>query len=735
MKGALSLIVLFSLSLIANSQQTFSFKIINGGTVEPIPGARILIDSLKIGAVADASGMAVIKNIPQGQHTFQVSAVGFDDFRFELSFPTRQPEPILVKLTENGTFDEIIIEGTRSNKSISDSPTRTEALTDEIDEAASMEPGKVSHLLTHTTGVNVQTTSATSNGGVIRIQGMNGRYTQLLKDGFPMYGGFSGSLDIMTIPPLDLRQVEFIKGPASTLYGGGAIGGIVNLLSKSPLNEETLLHLNYSNIGARDFNAYVSRNIGKFGFTNLASFHNHLAYDADTNGFSDIAEVGKYNFNPRFFYTPNDRLDFYAGFNLTNDHRRGGDMNIIYDQPVTIADFYLDEQKSQRYSTQFKSSFKFAEKSTLTVRNSISYFKRYMTIRENLTSFTQFKGNQLNTFSEMNYSLKTKKHVFVSGVNYITDVFHENSFTNDSLRNQWNETIGLFANEVFDITDKIALEAGIRADLVNAESVRSESGNHVFLLPRLSSLFKITKSFSLRLGGGMGYRMPTIFNEESEPIAFKNIKPIDYANVTPETSSGANLDLKYVSSFGTKNLLLSFNQMFFYNVIDNPILLTDNGSGNLEYENFGNQMHSRGFETQLKFTFWKITWFLGYTYNEAFLSDDSINFYLTLTPMHSIKGDFLFVEENKWRIGLDYEYKSSQWLSTAKKTPAIFMSGLIIERTIGNIVLFVNAENYTDVRQSRFEDMNSSPNNTPQLTEIWAPLDGRFFNGGVKIKL
>ncbi|MBL7897156.1 MAG: TonB-dependent receptor, partial [Crocinitomicaceae bacterium] len=392
MKRTFSLLLLLLVSAVALTQQTFSFKIVNGADLQSIPGASVMIDSLKMGAVADANGIAVIKNIPHGQHTFTVSAVGFDDFQFVLSFPTRQPEPNLIKLTENGTLDEIIIEGTRINKSISDSPTRTEALTDEIDEAASMEPGKVSHLLTHTTGVNVQTTSATSNGGVIRIQGMNGRYTQLLKDGFPMYGGFSGSLDIMTIPPLDLRQVEFIKGPASTLYGGGAIGGIVNLLSKSPLTEETLLHLNYSSIGARDFNAYVSRNIGKFGFTNLASFHNHLAYDADKSGFSDIAEVGKYNFNPRFFYTPNDRLDFYAGFNLTNDNRRGGDMNLLYDQPVTVSDFYLDEQKSQRYSTQFKSSFKFGEGSSLSVRNSISYFKRYVSIRENLASLTRFKG-------------------------------------------------------------------------------------------------------------------------------------------------------------------------------------------------------------------------------------------------------------------------------------------------------------------------------------------------------
>jgi hypothetical protein len=68
-------------------------------------------------------------------------------------------------------------------------------------------------------------------------------------------------------------------------------------------------------------------------------------------------------------------------------------------------------------------------------------------------------------------------------------------------------------------------------------------------------------------------------------------------------------------------------------------------------------------------------------------------------------------------------------------TPAIFMSGVVIERTLGNVVLFFNAENFTDVRQTRYGNLISAPNNTPQNTEIWAPLDGRFFNGGVKIKL
>ena len=599
-----------------------------------------------------------------------------------------------------------------------------------------MEPGKVSHLITHTTGVQVQTTSASSNGAVIRIQGMNGRYTQLLKDGFPMYGGFSGSLDILQIPPLDLRQVEFIKGPASTLYGGGAIGGIVNLLTKTPIKDEILLHINYSSIGARDFNAFVSQKFGKFGFTNLASIHVHNPYDADGDGFSDVAQVNKFNFNPKLFYSPNKKLDFYFGVDYSKENRSGGDMNRIANGPMNYADFYLDKQESDRVSSQFKFTFRISPKSTFTVKNSVSDFNRYMAIQENLTTETVFAGQQFSSYTEFVYSYRSKKHNLIIGKNLNSDNFREKLVSPlDTARNQYYLTRGTFVNHVWDITEKIALESGLRLDYAFAKSQINETDGRLFLLPRISSLFKLAKGLSLRAGGGMGYRMPTIFNENSEPIAYKNIKAIDFQNTKAEESLGGNLDVKYVTNFGSDKLLLSFNQMFFYNIIDNPILLVQNGYGDLAYQNFGKRMHSRGFESQLKFTFWKITWFLGYTYNEAFLELENYSAYLTLAPQHSIKGDFLFVEEDKWRIGLDYEYKSKQWLSSGLSTPEIFTSGIVIERTIGNFVLFFNAENFTDVRQSKNQSLISNPNNTPQNTEIWAPLDGRFLNGGIKIKL
>ena len=97
-----------------------------------------------------------------------------------------------------------------------------------------MRSANVSMVLSESTGIKVQQTSATSNTQSIRIQGLDGRYTQILKDGFPSFGGFSGSISLLDIPPLDLKQVEIIKGPSATFFGGGAIAGVVNFISKEP---------------------------------------------------------------------------------------------------------------------------------------------------------------------------------------------------------------------------------------------------------------------------------------------------------------------------------------------------------------------------------------------------------------------------------------------------------------------------------------------------------------------
>ena len=141
-------------------------------------------------------------------------------------------------IAQHEELEEIVVTSTRSRRSFEELPTRVEILGgEEINEKANMKPGDIRMLLNESTGIYVQQTSATSFNSSIRIQGLDGKYTQLLRDGMPLYSGFSGGLSLLQIAPLDLQQVEVIKGASSTLYGGGAVAGLVNLVTKTPNDE------------------------------------------------------------------------------------------------------------------------------------------------------------------------------------------------------------------------------------------------------------------------------------------------------------------------------------------------------------------------------------------------------------------------------------------------------------------------------------------------------------------
>ncbi|NQY66657.1 MAG: TonB-dependent receptor, partial [Flavobacteriales bacterium] len=426
------------ITLLSTGQNDFQAIIKDSLTNQSLLGATISLKGTSNGVSVDSLGRATLNDIPNGEQVIRVSFIGYHPKDKKIIFPQNESTPQIFLLSPiEELLDEIVIEATRANRSVADLPTRTEVLSEEIDEAASMEPSKIAHLITHSTGIQVQTTAASSNGAVVRIQGLNGRYTQILKDGFPLYGGFSGSLDVMQIPPLDLKQVEYIKGSASTLYGGGAIAGLINLVTKKAVQDETLLHINLSHIGAKDFNTFVSRKFGKFGFTNLASLYMHSPYDADKDGYSDIPEVSKFNFNPKIFYNPSEKTEIYLGANIMKENRVGGSMRLINNGFADTSNFFLDKQESIRYTSQFSAKKTLSENSTITLKNSISSFDRHIRINENpFGQQSLFAGNQLNSFSELNYNLNKQKHNINTGLNTYTNSFTEKDLGAVQLRNQ-----------------------------------------------------------------------------------------------------------------------------------------------------------------------------------------------------------------------------------------------------------------------------------------------------------
>ena len=717
------------------AQNTLTVTITDSNEGDLLIGATAFVKDATIGASADVNGKAIIKGIPDGEQTIVISFIGYDTEERVMNFPPAE-QSIDVALSPGEELDEVIIESTRSNKSIESIPTRTEVLTEEIAEAATMDPAKIAHLITHSTGIQVQQNSATSGYANVRIQGLDGKYALFLKDGFPLYGGFSGSLGIMHIPPLDLRQVEYIKGPASTLHGAGAISGLINLISKEPREEGELnVMVNKSHLGATDFNSFYSKKYGKMGITMYAGYDAHTAFDADDDGFSDIPEQLKFNFNPKVFFYFNDKTKAYIGATVTSEVRAGGDMRLLNDNLPDTVNFYKESNTSDRITSQAWLQRKVNANSTLTVKNSVNVFDRTIgTLSQPGVSEYIFSGRQVSTFSELSYNTSKGKHNLVTGLNYYTDQFDEEQLTSFVSRDWASQIFGGFAQHTWDVSSAFSIESGFRGDY--------EMDYGFFPLPRIALLMKWNKNLTSRVGGAMGYSLPSIFISESERLGYEGVLPVSKTLQKPERSLGVNGDINYkvpLEEWG----FFRINQLFFFNRINDPLQLMDitNGSGIYQLSNIDGYIESRGFETSMKFGFGAFTLFAGYTYTDAqrFFDDgmgQTISEVVPMTAQHSLKGDLLYDLPDKWQLAFDYSYKSPQELANGDKTNDLLIFGLVARRWIGeHWQLFGNIENFTDVRQTRYESLVSGPYNTPQFTEVWAPLDGFYVNAGFKVML
>lgn len=653
---------------------------------------------------------------------------------FELTFPSEHIiDTLLVQLSPSEEeIDEVEISSTRSSRSIGDIPTRVEFIgAEELDEKSNMKSGTIQTLLSESTGIQMQQTSAASGNQTIRIQGLDGRYTQILKDGFPLYAGYAGGLSIMQIPPLDLKQVEIIKGSASTLYGGGAVAGMINLIGKTPVKDKRELSflLNGTSALGTDASAFYSQRFKKTGLTLFAARNSNEAYDPAKNGFSAIPQFERYTFNPRLFYYFTEHTVLNIGLNAGMENRLGGDMRYIAGEGDSIHRFF-EKNKTQRLSSQLGFDHKFGKCSHISVKNSINVFERSI---EQPGYF--FGGKQLSSYSELSYADHGEKTEWVAGLNAWTDNFTENKQDSITARDAESLILGAFVQNTLKLGKWFNIESGLRADYAQTGD-KNHNREDIFLLPRLSLLFKINSKLTSRVGGGLGYKTPGIFTEQAEARVFQNVRGIDYKNVGPEKSYGANADLNFRTAFG-EHWTFSINQLFFYTNLQSPLVFNADSlvAGIYYFENAKGHIDALGAETNVKIGYKDFKLFLGYTFVDAQNHFNGNFSPVPLTSNHRVNAVLMYEVEEKWRIGLEAYYFSSQTLSNGSSTPQYVTAGFMAERIWKHVNVFVNFENFTDTRQTRFENIYTGPLTHPQFKEIYAPLDGFVFNAGIKIRL
>ena len=704
---------------IVNAQQVFKVIVKDKKTQEFLTGVTVK-EKEKMIAVTDVKGSAKIKTVQPKTSVFSFIYVGYKSQEITVHLPDTTTHIILLEEDAKTLNDVVVVATTRSNDRIENATTKVEVLTqEEMNEEGTLKPGNIASLLNDISGIQLQQSSLTSGNANVRIQGLDGKYTQILKDGMPLYGGYSGGFGILSIPPLDLKQIELIKGSSSTLYGGGAIGGLINLISKKPsFVPDASFLINQTTLKETNINAYYSQRRKKVGFTFFAGQTLQKEVDVNNDGFSDVPNTKSTLIHPVLFYYPSTKTSISVGWSGSFENRIGGDM-IALSGKQDAAHPYFERNKLNRNVFTLIAENRFDNTLTVSIKASSSVFNRNET-----TNTYSFQATQNNFYTEASFVKHAGKNTLVGGINITGDDFKPSATTPAPVGNFSNTTAGIFVQDSWQLLQSTKLEAGLRADNHN------KYGN--FILPRIALFHRFNKEWGTRAGFGMGYTTPNPLTPQIKDYTIYQIQPIAN-NVSAEKSYSGNIEFNYTQKISGDEAgeegSLFINQAFFITQITTPVIATQDNNGKVYFTNQLQPILTKGFDTyiKLKTDAWEI--YLGYTYTEAERKYLANNQFIPYTPRNRVAAMVLYEVEGKFRIGIDASYNSYQYRDDNSKTPGYFFMAVMAEKKFGpKWSLVLNCENLFDERQSKYENLYTGTVANPSFKTLWAPVDGRVIN-------
>ena len=702
-------VLLVAVSVGAAGQEPGRIRVEVRVGADPVSGATVVAAGTT--QVTDAAGVALVQ-APAGVVQVTVAYEGFAPVTVPVTLAGGAERVVRVDLEPELTVEEevTVVASTRTGRRIEDQPMRVEALDrEEIEEKMLMTPGDIVMMLNEMGGMRVQTTSPSLGAASVRIQGMRGRYTRLLSDGLPLYGSQPGGLGLLQIPPMDLGQVEVIKGVASALHGAGAMGGVVNLLSRRPGDEpEREILLNQSTRGATDGVVWLSTPLSEtWGMTLVGGGHRQNRTDVDGDGWTDMAHYGRGVVRPRFFWDDGQGRSLFLTAGATRETRSGGTepgrVLPAVEAPYREA---LDTRR-QDLGVLWQT---LAGRSVVTARAALARQWHEHRFGETLERDRHDTG-----FAELTVRRMTGRHTWVAGAAVEHDAYRPDdvprfghAFT----------TPGLFVQDDVDVRPWLALSMSGRLDR------HSEYG--WFLSPRVSALLR-SGDWSTRLSAGTGFFGPTALTEETEAAGLTRLT-VD-GPLRAERGRSVSIDLTRTHGPAAWTVTV------FGSRIADPVHVD---RSTYVLRNLDRPTTNVG--TELLGTFRQPPFALtaSYTYVRSREQVGGVTADVAQTPRHGL-GLVAMAENEDGRIGFELYYTGRQRLEANpyRDTGEPYtLMGVLIERRVGTVRLFVNLENLTDVRQHRWDPV-LRPDRAPDgrwTVDAWAPLDGRVINGGARVQ-
>ena len=707
----------------------------------------------------DSTGVAILR-LAAGAHTITVSRIGFRPDTTSLTLRASQDTTITVTLIEQpASLEGVVVSSTRGITRVEDTPLRIEIIdNEEVAEKVAMTPGDIVMMLNETSGLRIQSTNPSLGGASVRIQGLRGRYSLILADGLPLYGGQAGGLGLLQIPPLDLGRVEIIKGSASALYGSSALGGVINLVSKRPGKERDATALvNQTSRGGTDAVAFVTARLTRqWGYTLLTGVHHQRQNDLDGDGWTDMPGYERVVVRPRFFFDDGSGRAAFVTAGFTTEDRSGGTLN---GRVLPGGEGFAQSLRTRRADVAGFARWVVADTSASGASHALH--GAIMTVRGSavesrlghLSGDVREHDVHRTWFSEASLALPRGRATYIAGA-----AFQQDAYRNADVAG-FDYTFSVpavFAQADVDAAAWLSFSSSARVD------AHSEYGTLVN--PRVSVLLRRASDgafaeWTSRLSAGTGAFAPTPFTEETETTGLTPLLRLTGLHAERARSMSADIGGPLATAMGR----LEVNATAFASRIASPIAVYDadgvtaDGATRIALANapaatstWGGEFlarlvhpigDARAVPTSLRVT-------ATYAYLRSTecapttIDAPCARREVPLTPRHTAGVVATIEKEATSRLGFEFFYTGRQSLDQnpyRRQSRAYAVIGLLGEQTFNTIAgharVFLNLENLTNVRQTRFDPLllRRRGQGGRWATDAWSELAGFTANGGVRL--
>lgn len=638
------LLTILSLVWLGVSAQTatLSGRILTEG--KPVDYAVVVLPGTVHGAYTDSTGFYIIKNIPAGTYPVQASGLGFTKHEKKISLRAGQKAVLDFDMTDyQATAEEIVVTGTLKEVSRMESPVPVEVYNPTF--FKKNPTANIFEALQNINGVRPQINCNVCNTGDIHINGLEGPYTMVLIDGMPIVSSLSTVYGLSGIPNSLVERIEIVKGPASSLYGSEAVGGLINIITKRPQNAP-LVSVDLFGTSWQEWNTDLGfkMNAGKkaTALTGINYFNYRNIVDNNHDNFTDvtlqnrISVFQKWNFNRR-----EDRLFSLAGRYFYED-RWGGDTrwNKVFRGGDSI---YGESIYTKRWEVLGNYQLPAREKLLL----SVSYNDHD---QNSVYGTTAYLARQKIGFSQLTWDKKTGLHDMLAGVALRYTFYDDNTPATadiDNINTQPQQTWlpGVFLQDEISMAEKHKLLLGFRYDY------NSVHGN--IYTPRFAYKWTVNPTNIIRLNAGTGYRVVNLFTEDHAALTGGR-EVVIKDELNPERSY--NVNLNYIRKMAVKSTtLIGFDASAFYTHFDNRIIGNyDLNPNQIVYDNLNGYAVSTGVSANIDIVFSSgLKLLAGGTFMDVTITENGIRSRQILTERFA--GTWAVTYKiKKLNLGIDY---------------------------------------------------------------------------------